>query len=221
MHLKKILILAALCLCLTGCSDFLERSYRVVEPYTDRYFASGKEDTLRAESYQDLVNSLLMLVEQETEVGVIEYYQPSMSQFHSQLACREVLEETALGSYLLSDITAELLYGEQFATLTFHMQYRQGVEPTGIPLTDTQSLQDLLRVYVREGHSSLTASFSVELSQTEVAAAVDALWQELAAEGTLDNNAQCPWSILYYPQNGSVGIVRILFVKARDSGLPQ
>ena len=67
-------LLLAVCLSLSGCASLLERSYSVVEPYTDRYRDSGGEDALRAESYQDLVNSLMMLVEQRAEVGTIRCY---------------------------------------------------------------------------------------------------------------------------------------------------
>ena len=65
-----------LLLLLCGCASLLERSYSSVEPYTDRYWDSGAEDTLKAESYQDLVNSLLMLIEQRSEEVVIRYYAP-------------------------------------------------------------------------------------------------------------------------------------------------
>ena len=55
---------------LSGCPALLERSYGVSEPYADRYWDSSAEDTLRVESYQDLVNSLLLLVEQRAEEGI-------------------------------------------------------------------------------------------------------------------------------------------------------
>ena len=69
----------ALCLAMTagllcGCARLLERSYGITEPYADRYWDSSAEDTLRAETYQDLVNSLLLLVEQKAEEGVIRCY---------------------------------------------------------------------------------------------------------------------------------------------------
>ena len=63
----------AVCLLLSGCASLLERSYSVVEPYADRYWDASAEDTLRVENYQDLVNSLLMLIEERAEDGVIRY----------------------------------------------------------------------------------------------------------------------------------------------------
>ena len=63
-----------LCLLLCGCGILLERSYSSVEPYANRYWDSGAEDTLRSETYQDLVNSLLLLVEERAEEGTIRCY---------------------------------------------------------------------------------------------------------------------------------------------------
>ena len=74
--MKNLILLAVLsaCLLLGGCVSLLERSYSVVEPYADRYWDSAAEDTLKAENYQDLVNSLLMQVEQRAEECVIRGY---------------------------------------------------------------------------------------------------------------------------------------------------
>ena len=73
MKIRMLTAVLALCLPLSGCASLLERSYSVVEPYADRYWDASAEDTLRAENYQDLVNSLLLLVEQRAEEGVIRY----------------------------------------------------------------------------------------------------------------------------------------------------
>ena len=67
--MKKWMLSLPLCLALCGCGMLLERSYSSVEPYANRYWDSGAEDTLRSETYQDLVNSLLLLVEERAEEG--------------------------------------------------------------------------------------------------------------------------------------------------------
>ena len=79
-------LLLAACL-LTGCAALLERSYSVVEPYADRYWDSSAEDTLRAETYQDLVNSMLLLIEQKAEEGVIRCYDEA-EEYQQALAAR-------------------------------------------------------------------------------------------------------------------------------------
>ena len=61
------------------------------------------------------------------------------------------------------------------------MSYRTDAQDisTLMALSDTQSLVDLLRVAVREGHDSVTAQFISKLSRNEISTAVDELWQEL------------------------------------------
>ena len=94
-------VLLLTCLLLTGCGALLERSYSAAEPYVDRYWDSGAEDTLRVDNYQDLVNSLLMLVEQRAEEGVVRYSARTRSYNEVYSAVAEVRQKTALGSYLL------------------------------------------------------------------------------------------------------------------------
>ena len=178
---KKILLSLLPLLVLTGCAALLERSYSVVEPYTDRYWDSG--DTLRVENYQDLVNSLLLLVEQRAEEAVIRCYfgEEASAYFSARSACQEVQRETTLGSYLLSSLTFSTAGGPGYSTLTFRMAYRSNVEDpdTLLTLSDSQSLVDLLRMSVREDRRKLTARFVRDTPRQEVEAAMDALWQEL------------------------------------------
>ena len=184
---KRILtLLLAVAMLLSGCASLLERSYTVVEPYTDRYRDTTAEDTLRAENYQDLVNTLLMLVEQRAADGVIRYYGKSeMDAYMSAVAARqEVLQETVLGSYLLQDLVLDFSGGEEHSTLSFTLSYREEAEnPDNLMvLSDTQSLVDLLRVSVREEHSLLTARFFEETARADVESAVESFWLELQQE---------------------------------------
>lgn len=180
---KRILPLLAALLALTGCTSLLERSYNVVEPYTNRYWDTGAEDTLRAESYQDLVNSLLMLVEERSEEGTIRYYAEHNADAY-QLALnakKEVLGDTVLGSYLLDDITFTFSSGETYASMTYTIHYRAAAsDPNNLmALSDTQSLVDLMRLAVRENHDMLTARFINPVDRVAVESAVESLWQEL------------------------------------------
>ena len=171
----------AACLLLCGCASLLERSYSTVEPYTNRYWDSSAEDTLRAESYQDLVNSLLMLVEQQAEEGTIRCYEEANSYIQAQRARSEVRRETTLGSYLLSGLTFTYDAGTAYSTVTYQMTYREGTEDLDglMSISDSQSLLDLLRLAVREEHEKLTARFVYDTPRTEVTDAVEGLWLEL------------------------------------------
>ena len=183
MKLKFTALVLAVCLTLCGCASLLERSYSSVEPYTDRYFDSGSEDTLKAESYQDLVNSLLILIEQRRDEVVIRYYAPEGTDTYTQAinAKYEVQNETLLGSYLLSSLTLSYTGNVGYCTLTYAMSYRADAQniSTLMALSDSQSLVDLLRLALREEHESITAQFISKISREEVLLAVENLWQEL------------------------------------------
>lgn len=227
-----------LCLiCLTGCASLLERSYSVVEPYVNRYWDSTAEDTLRAENRQDLVNSLLLLLDQRAEEGVIRCYNSANSYLEVRSACREVSEETALGAYLLETLTFRYTNGTAYSTALCSMAYREDTEDPEqiLTLSDTQSLVDLLRLAVREKHEKLTARFAYNTPREEVTAAAASLWQELWAGdaepalaetenggetedgGTLPPEETvfaeippCPWEIRFYPDTAAPEIVEIL-----------
>ena len=173
-------LLLAACL-LTGCARLLERSYSVVEPYADRYWDSSAEDTLRAESYQDLVNSMLLLIEQRAEEGMIRCYGESVEYSRALAAWNEVRQETMLGSYLLQSFRLSYEDGSGYGTLTCHIAYREDAEDIDslMTLSDSQSLVDLLRLAVREEHEKLTAHFAYDTPREDVTAAVESLWQEL------------------------------------------
>ena len=174
---------------LGGCAKLLERSYGVTEPYADRYWDSSAEDTLRAETYQDLVNSMLLLVEQKAEEGVIRCYGEA-EEYQNALAARsEVRRETMLGSYLLKDLQLSYEEGSGYSTVTCQMLYREDAEDLSalMPLSDSQSLVDLLRLAVREDYEKLAARFTYEPSREDVTSAVESLWQELCRNEMEEN----------------------------------
>lgn len=166
---------------LGGCARLLERSYGVTEPYADRYWDSSAEDTLRAETYQDLVNSMLLLIEQKAEEGVIRCYDEA-EEYQQALAARgEVRQETMLGSYLLKELRLNYEEGSGYSTVTCQMTYREDAEDISalMPISDSQSLVDLLRLAVREDYEKLAAHFTYEPPREDVISAVESLWQEI------------------------------------------
>ncbi len=229
-------------LALGGCSALLERSYSSVEPYAGKYWDSGAEDTLRADSYQDLVNTLLLIIEQRSESGAIRCY-GGLSYTQAMDARVEVRQETMLGSYLLEDM--RFAYEENAAggyfTLSYQITYREDAADMDsvMTLSDSQSLVDLLRLAVREGHDRLTAQFAYHMSRENVTAAVESLWREICENdgdtqlpGTEEGDSPsepeapgegdapdgeapppdyppCPWTVKFYPDMGSADLVEI------------
>lgn len=184
-------LLLAVCL-LSGCAALLERSYGVVEPYADRYWDSSAEDTLRVESYQDLVNSLLLLIEERAETCVIRCYGEADDYQEAMTAREEIRRETMLGAYLLRDLRLSYESGTGYSTITCTMLYREDAEDMAsiMPLSDSQSLVDLLRVTVREERDKLTARFTYDTPREDVIAAVESFWQELCQAETEAEAAQ-------------------------------
>lgn len=230
-------LLLAVCL-LGGCAALLERSYSAAEPYVDRYWDSGAEDTLRAESYQDLVNSLLLLIEERAEEGIIRCY-GDVGEYREAMAAREeVRTETTLGAYLLRDLRISHESGSNYSTVTCYMTYREDAEDIDaiMKLSDSQSLVDLLRLAVREELEKQTARFPYNTPREEVTGAVERLWRELqedaappAAEPGPEGEAAvpeaaepvmapeippCPWEIRFYPDAEATEIVEVLLVPA-------
>lgn len=166
---------------LGGCARLLERSYGMTEPYADRYWDSSAEDTMRAETYQDLVNSMLLLVEQKAEEGVIRCYGEAEEYQQAVTARGEVRQETMLGSYLLKELQLSYEKGSGYSTVTCQMTYREDAEDIGalMSISDSQSLVDLLRLAVREDYEKLAARFTYEPPREDVIAAVESLWQEI------------------------------------------
>ena len=62
------------CASLTGCG-LLDREYRVTKEHSDRYWESESADILRAESYDDVVSDLLILIGRHTESATLRLYQ--------------------------------------------------------------------------------------------------------------------------------------------------
>ena len=102
----------------------LERSYSVSAPHSEVYWENEGADTLRADSYQDLVNALLLLLGEHSEEGVVRIYSEEDAAAMAEQACKEVQEETALGAYLLDYIS----YTDRIAVrFTYFTADRDGI----------------------------------------------------------------------------------------------
>ena len=154
---KRILLLAAaLCLLLSGCGGgLLEREWSSVTPHSAGYWENGDKDTLRADSYQDAVNAILMLVANHAERGVVRCYFGSDAEYAELAAeaCNEVQQETDLGAYLLDYITYAGTAERGFYELSLSFGYRRTAEEQEgiINATSTEAIPDLLRAAAAEG----------------------------------------------------------------------
>ena len=219
--LKRILCLplAAACLLLGGCS-LLEGEASQVEPHTDRYWESAADDILRAESYQDLVNTILLLIEGQEPSGVVrlyltdERYETALGMVEQ--ACAEVREETAIGSYCLHalDFNVEELRDSYYQVSLLPVYRRTQADVDAMVETSSSSaIYDMVLLAWERGEERLTVRYTyLAEDETTLAANILLLQQELEGGGEPEEGAApTPWEIHFYPPGGGSSIVEIFF----------
>ena len=191
---KRILLLAAaLCLLCSGCGGgLLEREWSSVTPHSAGYWENGDKDTLRADSYQDAVNAILMLVANHAERGVVRCYFGSDAEYAELAAeaCNEVQQETDLGAYLLDYITYAGTDERGFYELSLSFGYRR-----------TAAAEGADRLVVRVSYFS-TDRAGVEQMVRDM--------QEEKDGGRDAGMLAAPWQVSFYPDTDEPGIVEIL-----------
>lgn len=213
---KRILLLcAALCLLLSGCGGgLLEREWSSVTPHSAGYWENGDKDTLRADSYQDAVNAILMLVANHAERGVVRCYFGSNAEYAELAAeaCNEVQQETDLGAYLLDYITYASTDERGFYELSLSFGYRRTAEEQEgiINATSTEAIPDLLRAAAAEGADRLVVRVSYFSTDR---AGVEQMVRDVQEEKDGGRDAgmlAAPWQVSFYPDTDEPGIVEIL-----------
>ena len=87
------LLCAVLAASLTGCGSLLNREWYEVKDHSPTYYEGEGRDVLRADTYQDLVNNMLIFVGNHAEEGTIWLYyaQEGLDAGDAaEKACREV-----------------------------------------------------------------------------------------------------------------------------------
>ena len=209
MMKKKIsclLILGSLLLMLTGCS-FLNREYSSIEAHSATYYESEDRSILRAESYQDLVNDLLVLVSGHKEQGRIRLSLPDAEAAMEQ-AAHETQFETPLGAYAVEYITYTL--GEDSGLTEVSIGYRRSAEQMAAIIYGNSvsallsALPSLLSTALENGDSELALQVSYFQGQT---GEVEEIIEQVRQEQEITE----PWTVNYYPDEADVGIIEILF----------
>ena len=209
--MKKRLLPLFLCgaLLLSGCG-LLQREYSRRSPHSATYYEGDRRDVLRAESYQDLVNDLLLLVSAHDESGTVWYYdtqgETDLSQA-AQQACTEVQQETPLGAYALEYLTYTVDEGGRgYTQLRFTAGYRRTAQQIKsiVHATNAAALRDLLQAAVENGGKELAVQVgSFDSSRQSVLDSVAALQQELG-------HGNQSWQVQFYPDTDAWGIMEII-----------
>ena len=165
-----------LLLLLTGCNSLLEQDYSSVEPHANRYWEEDAgSDILRAESYQDLVNTLMLLVEEHRDSGTLRLYLTDVDYVSAltmlKRAVTEVREETAIGSYALErlDFDMEELRNSYYQAELRPVYRRTAEDVAAIQETASSgAIYDMLLKAYEEEVPRLTVRYSYLSEEPEV-----------------------------------------------------
>lgn len=149
--MKKLILalLLAGMLVLSGCSTLLERDYLLLQPYEPVSSSVPGSTSLRAESYQDVVDAVRLLVAQGAEQGLISLYNYSSAQDVEDTltrACLEVVQSDPLGSYAVDYIKHDYSLIVSYYEVNLTLAYRRTPEQISsiISVTGSSALQQEL-----------------------------------------------------------------------------
>lgn len=225
---KKLGLLLLPLLLLTGCFD---RSYSVKELHESRYWESTTEEILRAENYQDLVSIILYALEEHQEETTIRLYPENTGYAIAfalvQDACSEVRTETAVGSYLLHNLTFTMTeLRESSYEIALSPSYRRTAEEYAaiVQTPSSTGVYELLLTAYEEGKDAVTVSYAhAAESPEELEKNILLLQKELVLGGpvTPDKAEELadivPWEITFYPNTADSTMVEITFPEEPDA----
>lgn len=148
---KRMCLLLAGCMLLSGCASLLDREYSTVEAHSSKFWESEATGILRAESYQDVVNDLMLLIGQHTEQAVIRLYtyDDGVSVADGlEKAAAEVQQETALGNYVVEYITSSSTAQRGYYELSVQLGYRRTMEQIASIVNATSVAAEIGRAHV-------------------------------------------------------------------------
>ena len=202
------LLCAVLACSMTGCGDFLDREWYEVKDHSPTYYEGEGRDVLRADTYQDLVNNILILVGNHAESGTIWLYyaQEGLDAAEAaEKASREVEKDTPMGSYAVSyiqytvDDTARN-YSEIVVTIGYKRTEKEIINM--VHATNVSALHDLLSDAAAEGKTSLVMQLSAFEGQSyQVRQAVAQVQAAVGGSG---------WTTNFYPNADNPGVVEII-----------
>ena len=207
----KLGAILAACLLLTGCASLLEREYTTVEEHSSKYWEGEAANILRAESYQDLVNDLLLLVGSHTEDALLRLYgyeDDAVVADALEQAAAEVQLQTPMGAYAVEYITAEKQRQRSYYEVSIHISYRRTTEQilAVVNATSTAALPALLDSAMEAEKPELAVR--VSYWGTDEQARVEQMVAEARERWELTEAA--PWTVYYYPNQDRAGLVEFL-----------
>lgn len=207
-RLCAALLCALLAAFTTGCGSFLNREWYEVKDHSPTYYEGEGRDVLRADTYQDLVNNILILVGNHSETGTIWLYYAQEGLDASEAAekaCREVEKDTPMGTYAVSYIQYTVddsarNYSEITVTISYKKTEQQIIDI--VHATNVSALQDLLTTAAQEGKSELVVQLGTYDGQSY--AVQQTVYKVQSAMGGSG------WVTNFYPNAANAGVVEII-----------
>lgn len=204
--------LAALCL-LTGCASLLEREYSTVEPHSSTFWESEAAGTLRAESYQDVVNDVLLLIGRHTESATIRLYNFSDDMTVAETleqATTEIQQETPMGAYAVEYITSSSHSQRGYYEISVQISYRRTEQQVQavVNATSIEALPSLLDAALESGKSELAVRIGY-WREDEDPARLEAMVSQIREKHGLTESPA--WTVTCYPASGPVGLIEFVW----------
>ena len=204
--------LAALCL-LTGCASLLEREYSTVEPHSSTFWESEAAGTLRAESYQDVVNDVLLLIGRHTESATIRLYNFSDDMTVAETleqATTEIQQETPMGAYAVEYITSSSHSQRGYYEISVQISYRRTEQQVQavVNATSIEALPSLLDTALERGNSELAERIGY-WREDEDPARLEAMVSQIREKHGLTESPA--WTVTCYPASGPVGLIEFVW----------
>lgn len=204
--------LAALCL-LTGCASLLEREYSTVEPHSSTFWESEAAGTLRAESYQDVVNDVLLLIGRHTESATIRLYNFSDDMTVAETleqATTEIQQETPMGAYAVEYITSASHSQRGYYEISVQISYRRTEQQVQavVNATSIEALPSLLDAALESGKSELAVRIGY-WREDEDPARLEAMVSQIREKHGLTESPA--WTVTCYPASGPVGLIEFVW----------
>ena len=208
MRICRWSIILLSCLLLMGCASLLDREYRVVELHSSKFREDDAEDILRAESYQDIVNDLLLLVGEYQQKATLRLYsEDSEATVASELerAAAEVQQDTPLGAYAVEYITTESSRERGYYEIYVRIGYNRTRDQMQaiVNATSTAALEPLLSAAMESGRKSLAVRIGYWNAGDEEKVS-DAMLRVEEEWAMKDSQI---WTASYYPSAGNVGLI--------------
>jgi len=209
---KQMAVLWILTLCLlTGCTSLLEREYSTSEPHSSKFWEGEKADILRAESHQDIVNDLLILVGEHTEEATLRLYGFEDDLTVTQMlegAALEVQRETPLGTYAVEFITMTSQAQRGYYEARIQIGYCRSEEQLHgiVNTTSPEGIYSLMGEALDAGKTELAVRLGYwdREGRGKVETALERIREERGLEETP------AWTVNYYPSEEWAGLVEIL-----------